>query len=150
MEYNCKAMNIPEEAKKVIKDLERGGFEGYLVGGCVRDLLRGEDPEDFDVATNATPEEMKKIFKNSFSNNVFGTVTVLTGSKKDNVKEIQVTTYRTEEDYNDKRHPEKVSFVKDIKEDLQRRDFTINAMALREEKGDYKIIYPFKGKSALE
>jgi len=140
-------MQLPKEVKDIISTLEGGGFEGYLVGGCVRDLFRGVKPEDFDVATNAKPKEITKIFKKSYSDNNFGTVTVLTEKKEKNLREIQITPYRVESNYKDKRHPEEVKFVEDIKEDLKRRDFTMNAIAFHPEKG---VIDPFKGKKDLE
>ncbi len=143
-------MKLPKEVEKIIEALEKHGYEGYAVGGCVRDILRGVSPEDFDVATNALPEEVEKIFKKSFSDNKFGTVTVFTGSSEKNLKEVQVTTYRTEEEYKDRRHPQKVNFVKNIEEDLERRDFTINAMAIRKEAHGYGIIDPFNGKGDIE
>lgn len=140
-------MNFPKEVEDVIRELEKKGYEAFLVGGCVRDFLRGIEPKDFDVATNAKPKEVKKIFKKSLYNNNFGTVTVFTDSKEKKLREIEVTTYREEEDYSDQRHPEKISFVKDIKEDLKRRDFTINAMAVSLSK---KLTDPFSGKDDIE
>jgi tRNA nucleotidyltransferase (CCA-adding enzyme) len=140
-------MDFPKEVEIVIKKIEERGYEAFLVGGCVRDILRGVEPHDFDVATNASPEEIKKIFKKSFYDNVFGTVTVLTGSNEERLKKIEVTTYREEEGYNDQRHPEKVNFVKNIEDDLKRRDFTINAMAISLGKN---VIDPFSGKKDLE
>ena len=115
-------MKIPAEVKNVLKILEKGGFSAYIVGGCVRDLLLGKEPKDWDVTTNAKPEEITKLFPDSFYENTFGTVTVNTG--------IEVTTYRIEGKYSDKRHPDSVSFTNSLEEDLKRRDFTINAMAL--------------------
>ncbi len=140
-------MNFPKEVEDVIKKLEKEGYEAFLVGGCVRDFLRDIEPKDFDVATNADPKEVEKMFKKSLYNNKFGTVTVFTNSKEKNLREIEVTTYREEEDYSDQRHPEKISFVKDIKDDLKRRDFTINAMAVSLKK---ELIDPFLGKEDLE
>ena len=144
---------MPKEILHIIKELKENGFEGYAVGGCVRDLLRGVNPEDYDVATDATPEEVQKIFKKSFSNNEFGTVTVFTGSEKKNLKEVEVTTYRTEEEYKDKRHPERVNFVDSIEEDLKRRDFTINAIALKpspKQELEGSLIDPFEGRKDLQ
>ncbi len=139
-------MKFPKEVEDVVKKLQQEGFESFVVGGSVRDLLRGVTPYDFDVATDATPEEVSKLFKKSFCDNNFGTVTVFTGVK-DGVKEVQITTYRTEEEYADQRHPERVNFVKDIKEDLKRRDFTINAMAASL---DGSIVDPFQGEEDLK
>ncbi len=144
-------MEVPEKIGQIIKEINKKGFEAYVVGGCVRDMFLGRVPEDFDVATNASPEEVKKIFKKSFSNNDFGTVTVLTRAEEENIREVQITTYRKEENYKDKRHPEKVNFVKNIEEDLKRRDFTINAMALlKKEDGSCEVVDPFCGKEDLE
>jgi len=123
-------MNIPKEVKLVIDKLKKRGFEAYIVGGCVRDVLRGVDPEDWDIATNAKPEEIQKVFPKSFYENNFFTVTVQTNSKNQKLKEIEVTTYRSEAKYTDKRHPDEIKFAKNIEEDLSRRDFTINAIAI--------------------
>ncbi len=123
-------MTIPKEVRSVIDKLEKKGFEAYIVGGCVRDFLRGVEPEDWDITTNAKPEEIGKVFLRSYTDNKFGTVTVLTGSKKPKLKEIEITTFRIDERYTDKRHPDKIRFAKTLKEDLKRRDFTVNAMAL--------------------
>ncbi|MBU2578564.1 HD domain-containing protein [Patescibacteria group bacterium] len=142
-------MLIPSEVKFVIEQLKNQGFDAYIVGGCVRDILRGAEPEDWDIATNAEPEEIGKIFLKSFSNNKFGTVTVLIEkSKKSFPKifsenseeqesqpepeymEIEITPFRTEEKYTDKRHPDEVKWAKTIEQDLARRDFTVNAMAI--------------------
>ncbi len=124
-------MKIPKEVKFVVDKLKKKNYKAYLVGGCVRDLLRKAEPEDWDVATNANPKEISKIFLRSFTDNKFGTVTVLTVSKDPKLKEVEITPFRTEEKYTDKRHPDKVKWAKTIEEDLARRDFTINALALR-------------------
>lgn len=123
-------MPIPKEVKSIIKKLEEAGFEAYIVGGCVRDILTKKIPTDWDITTSAKPEQIQKIFPRSFYNNRFGTVTAVTGSKNPALKEIQITTYRTEGKYLDKRWPEKVEFVGRLEDDLSRRDFTINAMAM--------------------
>ena len=123
-------MIIPKEVKFTIEQLKKNEFEAYIVGGCVRDFLLETEPEDWDVTTNAKPEEIKKIFPKSFYENKFLTVTVQTGSKNEKLKEIEVTTFRSEAKYTDKRHPDEVKFAKTIEEDLARRDFTVNAMAL--------------------
>ncbi len=123
-------MLIPSEVKKIIKKLESAGSEAFIVGGCVRDLLTGKTPHDWDITTNAKPEEIQKVFPHNFCNNKFGTVTVITKSKNETLREIEVTTYRTESAYIDKRWPEKIEFVGKLEEDLARRDFTINAIAM--------------------
>lgn len=146
-------MNLPREIQNIIRTLRNSGFEGYAVGGCVRDMIRGVEPQDFDVATDARPEEVEKMFKRSFSDNKFGTVKVFTEATKENLKEVEITTYRTEESYKDRRHPEKINFVKNIEEDLKRRDFTINAMALGTEnhkKEEAYLVDPFNGKEDLK
>lgn len=140
-------MEIPEEIKFVIEKLEKSGFEAYVVGGCVRDFLKGVEPEDWDIATNAKPEEIGKIFLRSFANNKFGTVTVLTNSENPRLKEIEITPYRIDEKYTDKRHPDKIRWAKTIGEDLARRDFTINAVALKIK--NQEIIDPFGGQEDL-
>jgi len=123
-------MEIPKEVLEVVEKLKENGFEAYIVGGCVRDFLRGVEPEDWDITTNAKPEEIMKIFPKSFYENRFLTVTVLTGSENPKLKEIEITTFRKEAKYTDKRHPDFIGFAKTLEEDLARRDFTINAMAI--------------------
>jgi len=140
-------MEIPREVKSIIKKLEKAGFEIFIVGGCVRDFLREVEPQDWDVATNAKPKEIQKLFPKSFYNNKFFTVTVQTESKKSNLKEVEITTYRSEAKYSDKRHPDEIKFAKTIEEDLSRRDFTINAMALKE---TLEIVDPYKGRQDLK
>lgn len=150
-------MSIPSQVIKIIKDLQNAGYEAYAVGGCVRDFLLGIEPKDWDITTNAKPEEIQKIFPKSFYENKFGTVTVLIDGM-----EIQVTTYRIDVSYSDKRHPDIVKFTASLEEDLARRDFTINAMALALEAQEvksatqnsklenYKIIDPFGGQEDLK
>lgn len=121
---------IPKEVTAIIEKLNGAGYEAYIVGGCVRDLLLKKEPQDWDVATNAKPQEIQKIFPDNFYENNFLTVTVRTGSEK--LPEIEVTTYRLEAEYSDKRHPDKIQFAKTLDEDLARRDFTINALAMDE------------------
>jgi poly(A) polymerase/tRNA nucleotidyltransferase (CCA-adding enzyme) len=143
-----KISSLPRQILKIWKQLIKNGYSAYLVGGCVRDLLIQRKPKDWDITTNATPEEILKIFKNnSFYENRFGTVGVKTNSKDETLKVIEITTFRQEDKYLDFRHPEKVTFAKNLETDLQRRDFTINALAL-----DYKgqIIDLFNGLKDLE
>jgi len=109
-------MNIPKEVKFIISELEKNGFESFIVGGCVRDLFNGKEPNDWDVATLAEPKEIEKIFPENYANNDFGTVTVRVKKAKGG--------------FFDKRHPDEIKWAKSIEEDLKRRDFTVNAMAL--------------------
>ncbi len=138
---------IPLEVKKVSAQLREAGYEAYLVGGCVRDLLLDRKPKDWDLTTNAKPEDIQRIFPESFYENDFGTVGVKTESEDPTLSIIEVTPYRTESEYSDKRRPDAVSFGDSLEEDLARRDFTINALALDDSKGH--IIDPFKGQVDL-
>ena len=124
-------IDLPYGVKKIIDELERRGFEAYVVGGAVRDSLMGKIPKDFDIATSATPDKVKKIFKNTIDTGlIHGTVTV-----RLNKNSYEVTTYRIDGEYEDNRHPKNVEFTENIKKDLERRDFTINAMAYNERTG---------------
>lgn len=143
-------MVIPKEVQSVLEKLQKAGFEAYIVGGCVRDILSGVEPKDWDIATNAKPEEIQKVFEQSFYENKFFTVTVQTGSKNKTLKEIEVTTYRSEAKYSDKRHPDEMQYAKTLEDDLSRRDFTINAMALGWLKPGFEVADPFGGQKDLE
>jgi len=143
-------MEIPKEVLKVVEKLKENGFEAYIVGGCVRDFLRNVEPEDWDVTTNAKPNEIMKIFPKNFYENRFFTVTVLTESENPKLREIEITTFRKESKYTDKRHPDFVGFANTLEEDLARRDFTINAMALKIENGKIEIIDLFNGQEDLK
>ncbi|MCA9353997.1 MAG: HD domain-containing protein [Candidatus Kaiserbacteria bacterium] len=123
--------NIPIEVRQVAKTLEDKGFEAYVVGGCTRDLLLGKIPKDWDLTTNATPEEIQALFPEHYANNDYGTVGIKTESEHDSLKVIEVTPYRTESGYSDARRPDEVTFGVSLEEDLQRRDFTVNALAYR-------------------
>ena len=128
-------MKIPQEIIVVAKTLEKAGFEAYLIGGCVRDLLLNKKPKDWDFTTNATPEEIMKIFANTFYENEYGTVGVVNENVSDEtLKVVEVTPYRLEAKYSNKRHPDAVTFGKKLNDDLKRRDFTMNAVALKIEK----------------
>jgi len=140
-------IKLPKEIENILNKLDRKGFKAYAVGGCVRDLLLDLEPKDWDVTTKAKPEEIQKIFPDNFYENKFGTVTVKTKSKKNNLKEIEITTFRTEQTYTDKRHPDKICFTDDAEDDLARRDFTINALALNK-KGE--LLDLFNGQKDLE
>jgi poly(A) polymerase/tRNA nucleotidyltransferase (CCA-adding enzyme) len=123
-------MKLPKEVTQIIEKLEKAGYEGYVVGGCVRDFLMDKKPQDWDVTTNARPEELQKIFPDSFYENEFGTVGIKTDSEDGTLKVIEATTYRIESKYTDKRHPDEVKFAEKLEDDLKRRDFTINALAM--------------------
>ncbi|MDO8582593.1 MAG: HD domain-containing protein [bacterium] len=125
------ALTVPEEIEAIGTVLNGAGFEAHLVGGCVRDFLLGREPKDWDIATNALPEDVQKLFPDSVYENKFGTVGIKTGSENPLYAVVEVTTYRTEGTYRDMRHPDSVAFVKTIEEDLARRDFTVNALAFR-------------------
>jgi poly(A) polymerase/tRNA nucleotidyltransferase (CCA-adding enzyme) len=147
---------ISEEVRTIGKTLTGAGFDAYLVGGCVRDLLLGREPKDWDVATNARPEEIQKLFVDSVYENQFGTVGVKTGAEDPKLKVIEVTTFRIEGKYSDKRHPDEIKFAKTMEEDLSRRDFTCNAIALRIDANiqidtnNTNVIDPFGGQKDLK
>ena len=122
---------MPKDVKYIINTLEKNGYEAYAVGGCVRDAIIGKEPNDWDITTNATPMQVKKLFKHTIDTGIqHGTVTIMI----DKVG-YEVTTYRIDGKYADGRHPDKVEFTVSLKEDLKRRDFTINAMAYNDTKG---------------
>ncbi|MEK7122072.1 MAG: HD domain-containing protein [Patescibacteria group bacterium] len=121
---------IPEEIKRIYDTLKNAGYETYLVGGCVRDLLLGKKPKDWDITTNARPEKIEKLYEKSFYENQFGTVSAITDSEDETLKVVEITPYRLESKYSDKRHPDAVKFTGKLEDDLKRRDFTVNAMAL--------------------
>jgi len=145
-----KSLLIPKEVKKIVEKLGKAGFEAYVVGGCVRDFLIGKKPKDWDITTSATPKKTQKIFPDSVYENQFGTVGIKTKEKDLTLKIIEVTTFRIEGKYSDKRHPDDIRFAKSIKEDLSRRDFTINTLALKIKKNKgFEIIDPYKGQNDL-
>ena len=122
---------IPPEIKFIIDSLQKSGFEAYLVGGCVRDMLMDITPHDYDITTSASPEIILSLFEKTVPTGIkHGTVTVINGGFA-----AEVTTYRTDGEYSDHRRPERVTFVKSLKEDLARRDFTVNAIAYNENEG---------------
>lgn len=143
MEYR-----IPPEVKTVSDGLRAAGYESYLVGGCVRDLILGLEPKDWDITTDAAPEQIQAVFPDSFYENDYGTVGVKTGSEDARLTIIEVTPYRTESGYSDKRRPDKVEFGTSLEEDLARRDFTINAIALDESKGH--LVDPYNGQKDIK
>ncbi len=145
---------IPNEVKALIETLQGAGYQAYIVGGCVRDLLGGIEPSDWDVATNAAPEKIQALFNDTFCDNKFGTVTVRIKDKEMAAPmEIEVTPYRIESKYTDKRHPDRVEWADNIKDDLSRRDFTVNAIALsyvkKEGKISVEVIDLFNGQKDL-
>ena len=120
---------LPRKVMMIINNLQLHGYEAFAVGGCVRDSILARRPEDWDITTSARPEEIKKLFRRTVDTGIeHGTVTVLIG--KDS---FEVTTYRVDGAYEDSRHPKEVRFTSRLEEDLQRRDFTINAMAYNDE-----------------
>lgn len=124
-------MKIPKQVAFIIDRLEQHGYEAYAVGGCVRDALLGREPHDWDITTSAKPEQVKALFKRTIDTGIqHGTVTIM----EDHIG-FEVTTYRIDGEYEDGRHPKEVQFTPDLKEDLRRRDFTINAMAYSPAKG---------------
>ena len=140
-------LKVPADVEKVVDRLLDAGRDAYVVGGSVRDALRGVDPHDWDVTTDATPEQIQKVFPRSLYNNRFGTVVVRSGAH-----EIEVTTYRTEAEYTDHRRPDSVAFTASLHEDLARRDFTMNAMAWRPARSGApgELIDPFGGRTDLD
>jgi poly(A) polymerase/tRNA nucleotidyltransferase (CCA-adding enzyme) len=123
---------IPKEIQQVADALEDAGFEAYLVGGCVRDILIGKTPKDWDITTNAHPDDIEKLFPETYKNNDFGTVGVVNEDTEDErLKVVEVTPYRKESGYSDTRRPDAVEFGVTLHEDLERRDFTVNAIAYR-------------------
>lgn len=136
-------MYLPESVKYIIGVLEEQGFEAYAVGGCVRDSILGRSPDDWDITTSAKPEETKELFDKTFDTGIeHGTITVLV----DNIG-YEVTTYRIDGEYEDSRRPNDVEFTTNLREDLLRRDFTINAMAYNKKNG---LVDEFGGMSDLK
>jgi len=147
---------IPTYVTHVTTTLEKAGFEAFLVGGCVRDLLMDRGPKDWDITTNATPEDIIPLFEKTVYENTFGTVAVCvprvtSGNVTHETSEydiIEVTPYRIEAKYSDFRHPDEVKFSNSIEDDLKRRDFTINALAYNPDKG--QIIDLYKGQESIK
>lgn len=149
-------VEIPGEVREIGTALGNAGFNAYLVGGCVRDLFLDREPQDWDITTDAKPEEIQKVFPESVYENRFGTVGVKTGSEDPRLRIVEVTTFRKEGAYTDRRHPDSVDFTSSVEEDLARRDFTINAMALdvkganASKKADLSVVDPFEGMKDIE
>ena len=156
-DHNNMKDQIPKEIASISAKLKKAGFEAYLVGGCTRDLLIGRKPKDWDFASNATPDQIVSVFGSdeTFYENDFGTVTVKnptspegdTGprgaSEDESLRNVEITPYRKEGKYTDKRRPDNVTWAKTLREDLERRDFTINSIAYDVDKDE--IIDPFNG-----
>lgn len=123
-------ISIPTVVIGIASTLKKEGYEAYLVGGCVRDLLLNRPPKDWDLTTDATPEQIQATFPNSFYENDFGTVGVVSEVADPTLKVVEVTPYRTDGEYGDKRRPDSVIFGTSLSEDLKRRDFTVNAIAM--------------------
>ena len=140
-------LKVPNDVERVVEKLITAGHAAYVVGGCVRDAIRGVDPQDWDVATDATPEEIQKLFARSLYTNRFGTVIVRSGEH-----EVEVTTYRVEADYSDHRRPDRVAFTDSLTLDLSRRDFTMNAMAWKPGRNGTpgELVDPFGGQRDLD
>ncbi|MES2202957.1 MAG: CCA tRNA nucleotidyltransferase [Patescibacteria group bacterium] len=137
-----KPSKIPPEVKQVTDALEQAGFEAWVVGGCVRDLLLNRTPNDWDVTTNATPEQIQAAFPHTYYTNEFGTVGVVNDAVTDDkLKVVEVTPYRLEGTYSDARRPDSVIFSQKLEDDLKRRDFTINALAYSPSKGELIDLY---------
>ncbi|MCR5716973.1 MAG: CCA tRNA nucleotidyltransferase [Lachnospiraceae bacterium] len=126
-----KKITLPQAVSTILETLQQAGFEAYAVGGCVRDVLMGRTPADWDITTSARPQQVKALFRRTIDTGIqHGTVTVMVGDDG-----FEVTTYRIDGEYLDGRHPEEVTFTASLSEDLKRRDFTINAMAYNDESG---------------
>ena len=138
-----RTIELPEKVNAIIETLQNAGYEAYAVGGCVRDSLLGKLPHDWDITTSALPEQVKSLFRRTVDTGIaHGTVSVLCGKEA-----YEVTTYRIDGDYTDRRHPDQVTFTDNLKEDLRRRDFTINAMAYSHREG---VVDLFGGRKDLE
>ncbi len=136
-------IKLPQAVEEMIGQINDAGYEAYIVGGCVRDTLLQKEPNDWDITTSATPVQVKAIFKRTIDTGIqHGTVTVMKRGQG-----YEVTTYRIDGAYEDARHPKEVIFTPDLKEDLKRRDFTINAMAYHPDTG---LVDPFDGRKDLE
>jgi len=133
-------VELPKSVQEVLNKFDKAGYEIYIVGGAVRDIIMGRSTNDWDFTTNATPEEILKIIPGGLYNNQFGTV--FTDNPDDPARPHEVTTFRKEEGYTDARHPDKITWGKSLDEDLARRDFTINSLALDK---NSKIVDLYKG-----
>lgn len=143
-------INIPDKVKELYFKLEGAGYEVYFVGGCVRNLLMDLPVTDWDMTTNATPEKIQEIFPDSFCDNTFGTVGVKFEILKNEKDYAEITTYRTEKGYTDFRHPGEVKWGNSLEEDLSRRDFTMNAIALKISHNDFAFVDPYDGRNDIK
>ncbi len=143
-----KDLPVPQVVTDLCEVLQKAGFEAYLVGGCVRDLLLGREPKDWDITTNARPEQIQTLFSETFYENTYGTVGVVTESENPRLKVVEITPYRIESEYSNARHPDSVEFSTNLSDDLKRRDFTVNAIAYDPATGD--LIDEHGGKEDLE
>lgn len=146
-------LQLPPKVQEIILAFKKNGYECYAVGGSVRDLLLNRPTHDWDFTTNATPEEIQKLFPDSFYDNSFGTVGIKSRDEDLKTKDVyHITPFRTEGNYSDNRHPDTVAWGKDLLEDLSRRDFTVNAMAvdLDPKTEETKIIDPYGGQHDLD
>jgi len=153
MKEIIKNIEVPKEVREVSRVLSDAGFENFLVGGCVRDLILGKKPKDWDITTIGTPEQIVSLFPHTFYENTFGTVGVVIDEAEDeSLKTIEVTPYRLESDYSDSRHPDRVEWASRVEEDLARRDFTMNAVALSlDEAGtSFRLVDPYGGQNDIE
>lgn len=147
------AIQLPDKVYKIIETFHKAGFQAYAVGGSVRDVLLGKETKLWDLTTNATPEQIQELFPQSFYDNDFGTVGVKIYGQNEELEDIfEITPFRTEGSYSDSRHPDSVTWGKTIEEDLARRDFTINAIALtiNFETKETVLIDPFNGQQDLK
>ena len=146
-------MEIPDDVQTIINKFNSNGYKAYAVGGCVRDCILGLTPKDWDITTNAVPDDVKKIFNNGAGTGLNDSYTIDTGLKHGTVTvrlnstNYEVTTFRTESTYSDNRHPDKVFFTENVEDDLSRRDFTINAIAYSPTDG---LVDPFGGISDIK
>ncbi len=141
-------VQLPRLVLEILEKFEKANFEIYIVGGAVRDILMGKIVDDWDFTTNATPEQILKLFPEGFYDNIFGTVGIADPSEKN---PFEITTFRREFGYSDVRRPDKVIWGKNLSDDLKRRDFTINAMALRKiEDQDFELIDLYNGQEDLK
>lgn len=141
-------LSAPKVVRDVHATLTKAGYKAYLVGGCVRDLLLERTPKDWDIATSATPEQIQGLFEETFYENDYGTVGVVTDAEDPRLKVIEVTPFRLEGKYSNARHPDDVRFSDKLEDDLQRRDFTINAIAY--EPHTHELVDAHGGKEDLK